>query len=128
LYKRSIQSNKDIRNKIKKMLVNSKAPRSSRICIPVEVIYNTIYLDKWDRLMHIGDKCLHGRLRPTFWDVFRKDPESLGNDLVPFHKDKNPKQGGHWVNVRKSFSQAFQFELVNSCLLDINKKSTCPYL
>lgn len=124
MYKRQISSNRDIRDKIKKMLVNSKAPRSSRVCIPVDIIYNTIYLDKWDRLVAIGEKCKHGNLVPSFWDVYRKGPGDYSENLLRFRFKGKKREQDHWINVRKSFSQTFQFELVNSCLLDINKKST----
>ena len=117
MFERSIETNRDIRKKIEKMLVNSKTSRSRRVCVPIDTIYKAVYLDKWERLTATAEKCPHGLLRPSFWDVFWR---GAGGERA---EEGGPRREDHWVSVRKSFSRDFEFELVNSCLLDLNKKS-----
>lgn len=117
MYQRDIDTNIDIRNRLKAMLNNSKSVNSKRISIPIKIIYDALYLDKWQFSMFNGNKCHHGDLRPTIWDIYFRDTESSYNNSNQQQNKKN------LIQIRQSFSKNFEFSLVNSCLLEKNKKS-----
>ena len=123
LYSRLINSNIDIRRQLKKMLNNTKTSSSRRVCLPIKTIYDAIYLDKWNSLSTLGQRCPHKQLVPSFWDVYYRGPNETSNKLY-LNNQTNQEVDNNWIEIRQSFYPNFEFSLVNSCLLGIHKKSS----
>ena len=134
LYKRNILSNIDIRAQIKKLVTHYKTPKSRRVCLPITTIYNAIYLDKWCSIPLNGELCVHQNLRPSFWDVYRCGALSNQKSMIKFRNgekqglDKYDSNEYSISSERQSFGHHFDFELVNSCLISMNKKSNILYI